>query len=305
MNESSAVGADYTERFTEYYRRIGFPVQVVDNTLWLEENRMIHPLVPACEPSVVTQSEAKLLLAKSSKAILVRCTDGFPAETAPLKWYAVICRKFLELSQCNSKNRSQIKKGLERCKVEKVDAEHVARFGYELHVAAMARYAKGLDIRAQSADKFRNDVLIAKDFQDVMDFWAVYHEGIMVGSSLVYRLGNVEAAYSAIAYHPDYFKTCFPSHALIHTMNEHYLQDRSFQYVNNGYRSVWHPTGFQQFLVEHFCFEHAYTNLYVRYKPLVSAVLALPSPAKRLVARFSSKFAALCRLDELRTADRD
>jgi hypothetical protein len=303
MTSRSDTRSPCIERFAEYYRRLGDHFQVVDGTLWLETDRMISPVGVANVPYALSDDTARHLLSSSRKALLIRYTDGFDFTRTGGQWYSVICRKFVELSQCNSKNRSEIKKGLDRCVVEKVDAEHVAQFGYDVHVAARSRYEKSTRMRAKSVDRFRAGILAAKDFEDIMDFWAVRHDGVMVGYARVDLLGTTEASFFSITYHPAFFKKCFPSHALIYTINEYYLRQKSFAYVNDGFRSVWHPTGFQRFLVQHFAFEHAYTNLYLHYRPWVSAVLAMPDPAKRFASRFSSRFAALCRLDAAKTRD--
>jgi hypothetical protein len=271
---------------------------VVDGVLWLEENRMIFPFGPAALPYLLPRQRARQMLSRSPTAVLLRTTDGFHPEGAVSEWYAVICRKFLDLAECNSKNRSQIKKGLERCVVEKVDAGHIADHAYDCHVAARQRYAKSGSSSAQPRATFRAHALLAQDFADVIDHWAVYHEGIVVGYAEVIRFGKIEAAYSAITYHPEFFKKCLPSHALVYTMNKYYLVDQCFEYVKNGFRAVWHPTGFQQFLAEHFLFERAHTNLYLHYRPWLSLVMSLPGPVKRLLTRLSGGFAALCKLDE-------
>ncbi len=301
MTDRSDFDSRCVERYAEYYRRMKYPCQMVDGALWAETNRMISPVGPACDSTVASAAAARRMLADFPNAILLRCTDGFDFARTEGPWYSVIGRKFTELSECNSKNRSQIKKGLDRCVVEKVDAEYIAQYAGEVQIAAQARYVKASNRPAKSVDRFRAGVMIAKDFPDLVDYWAVRHEGILVAYAKVDLYGTVEANYASVAYHPEYLAKCFASHALIHTMNEHYLRQRSFDYVNDGFRNILHPTGVQKFLVEHFACEHAYTNLFLHYRPWVAAVMSLPGPLKRVAGRYNAKFAALCAMDAART----
>ena len=301
MIEGLPTHAHYTERFAEYYRRLGFHGQVVDGTLWLEEHRMIFPLGPASLSYVIPKSTAKELLSSSRKAVLVRFTDGFGGHGTTGKWYAVICRQFLDLSQYNSKNRNQIKKGLEQCAVKKVDAEYLARSGYDVYLAARTRYAEDIgSIRPKAAGQFKDDILVAKDFDDVIDFWGVFHRDALVGYALNHRYGSTEVAYSSMAFHPEYFKF-YPAYALIYQMNEYYLRDQSFAYVNDGYKNVGHKTNIQDLLIHKFGFRKTPTNLFVRYRPWLAAALWIPRFAKQWLSNRSPKYATLCALDDART----
>ena len=140
-------------------------------------------------------------------------------------------------------------------------------------------------------------MLVAKDFADVIDFWAVYHEGVLAGFARNHCYENIEVNYSAMAFHPDYFKFQ-TSYALIHTMNHYYLRQRSYPYIQDGFRSVSHDTGFQEYLVEKFSFERAYTHPHLYYRPCLATVMAMPRWSKRLAGKLSPRFAALCRLDD-------
>jgi hypothetical protein len=304
MTASSAVPVDRVHRFAEYYRQHGFPVQIVNDTLWLEENRMIFSLEPVCESHVVTPSEAKLLLANSSKAILVKCTDGFNAEATPSNWYAVICRSFVDLDQYNAKKRSQVRRGLRECDSRKVDARSIADHGYGVYASAQARYAGTAKRRLMSPEHFRKNALQDADFGDIVDLWGVFHQGSMVGYAKVHLLGTKEASYCSMAFNPEYFKF-YSAYSLIYRMNEHYLRERGFQYVNDGFRTLLHPTELQQMLMSKFGFERAYTRLYVFYSPSCSLIMKMPRRVRNVFGRLSRSFAALNALDDARYKDDD
>ena len=73
------------------------------------------------------------------------------------------------------------------------------------------------------------------------------------------RIGIVNdyCDYSTTKFHPDYLKLR-PSEALICTMNQHYLNERNFRYVNDGARSYFYKTNIQSYLIQKFKFRKAY-----------------------------------------------
>ena len=81
-------------------------------------------------------------------------------------------------------------------------------------------------------------MLVAKDFaQPLINFWAVYHEGVLAGFAQNHCYVNAEVNYSAMSFHPDYFKF-HTSYALIHTMNHFYLRQRSYPYIQDGFQRL-------------------------------------------------------------------
>ncbi len=271
-----ALSKSYTEQFTEYYRLLGLPCYLADGTLWLEGNRMIFPVGPVSRSYSLPRSTARELLTQSRSALLVKYTDGFHADLASSAWYAVICRSFVDLSEYNSKKRSQIRRALRDCVAQQVDARYIADHGYDIYAAAAVRYAGGRKSAPKSKERFRQIILQAEEFQDVIDFWAVLHGDQLAGFAQVHRFGSTEANYSSMTFDPAFFRS-YASYALIYRMNEHYLRENRVEYVNDGFRSLLHRTELQSFLISKFGFERAFTHLYVYYKPLVALIMTSPT----------------------------
>ncbi len=288
-----ATVAEATARFFDYYRAHGIPCQLRDGVLWIEESRWIRPIGPIDRDYTISKQEARALLAHWPQAMVVSVTDGLLPAGRTSSWYAIVGRRGLELEEYPAKIRSTVSRGLRENEVKKVDAEEVVRHGYETHVAAFARYK----LPPKTKDRFRDTMSVAGDFADVIDFWAVYHDGVLAGYAQNHCYPNVEVSYSAMPFHPDYFKFN-TSYALIHTMNHYYLRQRSYPYINDGFRSISHPTEFQEYLVKKFGFERAYTHLHLHYRPALAAAMAMPRWSKRLAGKLSAKFAALCTLDD-------
>jgi hypothetical protein len=261
---------------------------------------MISPVGPVSEPYVVTERTARALLAHWRTAILLQYTDGFRPEVRSGQWYAVICRSFVDLGQYNAKKRSQIRKALRECTVRKTDAEFVAKHGYEVFASAYSRYTRGRRQLASTKEQFARAALVAADFGDIIEYWAVFHQDTLVGYAQNYLFGRTEASYSLMAFDPAYFRF-YSSYALIYRMNEYYLGEKGFQYTNDGFRTLLHQTELQHLLVGKFGFERAYCNLHIHYRPYIAWIMSSPALVRGLLSQMSSRFAALNALHEART----
>lgn len=111
--------------------------------------------------------------------------------------------------------------------------------------------------------------------------------------------GKTEVNYSVLKFDPEFLKL-YPSYALIHTMNRHYLQEEGFEYVNDGYRSILHDTNVQEFLIEKFGFEKAYTNLHLHYRQALRILMLASYPFRRSLSCLDRRLQAMYRLEECR-----
>ena len=66
-------------------------------------------------------------------------------------------------------------------------------------------------------------------------------------------------------------------------MNQYYLNERNYKYVNDGARSISHETNIQNFLIQKFKFRKAYCKLHIIYSQKVKLLLLMIYPFKSLV----------------------
>jgi hypothetical protein len=287
------------ERLAEYYQAMGTDHVILQGVPWVVYQRMVVPRGPACRDYTISRGQQQSLLSHFKKAVLVQYTDGFhaPAENAP--WYAVTCRRCFNMEDFNSHFRNKLRKGLNLCTVCKVDAEFIAARGYEVYMAAYERYTNTAapDI---SESRWRNNVLANRNYPDLREYWAVLVGQELAGFAANMLFGTIEANYSMIKLHPKFLKA-YSSYALHFCMNRHYLREQSFQYVNSGFRTIGHDTNIEQLRTDYFGFQRTPTNLYLRYRPSVSAALLMPRFAKRWLGKLVPQYASLCALDEART----
>jgi len=246
------------ERFAELYERRGTHFEIIKDTLWVESNRMVAPVGPAKFNYTISKEDGGYLLTKFPKALLVRYTDGIQNDKLVGEWYAVICDTFLDLNELPAKNRSEIRRGLKNCDVKMVDSDFIAEHGYHVYASALENYT-GAKIKAITENQFKRNILLEKDFHDIRHYWGVLHNDKLIAYSANYIYDTIEVDYTAIKFHPDYLKL-YPSYALIYTMNQYYLKEKSFEYVNDGFRNILHQTNIQKYLIEKFRFRKEYTN---------------------------------------------
>jgi hypothetical protein len=293
------------ERFAELYDSLGIKFEIMNGILWREYQGMVVPLGPAMFDYTISEDEARFLLSKFPKALLVRWTDGFNLSDdykgieskSEEGWYAVICTKFKDLEEYSSSDRNKIKKGLKNCEVKRVEADFIARNGFNIFVSAFERY-KGVKKPSITEKEFRERVLKMRDFEDIVHYWGVFHKNNLIAYSENYIYDNIEVGYSTTKFHPDFLKLR-PSEALIYEMNKYYLKDHKFKYVNDGFRNILHQTNIQDFLIDKFNFIKAYTNLYVFYRNYVSFYLKMSYPIRKIIKNLFPKVGALYIMEEI------
>jgi hypothetical protein len=289
---------DYPVRYAELFGRLGQPCRFVDGALWVEYNRMAIPVGPAKGDYSISRESAIAILGGFPKCLLVRATTGFTecSEEDPA-WYAVVARDHHEPEQLRPKTRSRIKKGLDNFSTKMIDASYIAEYGYDIYISAFTRY--GNSKPSLSRDSFKRQARIMHEFGDIVQYWGVFYDNNLIAYSMNYLFEKTEVSYSTIKYDPAYLKL-HSSYALIHSMNAYYLDQKGFEYANEGYKSILHETNVQTFLIHNFEFEKAYTELVIFYRPFLSGIINVTYPIRSLLSRMNDKMGSLFKLEEIR-----
>jgi hypothetical protein len=289
---------DYVTRYAEMLRFKHKPYVLVDGQLFVRSDRWIVPEGPGSQAYHPSRGQCRELLRKLG-GMWVMWTDGFGPHAESSEWYVVLCRRHAPVEEVVSGNtRSKLRRGLKQCEVHQVEVKEIARNGYETYCAAVQSYGNHAE-DLPTAEEFARRVMTDEPFGDIRPQWAVYHEGRMVGFAQNLLYDKIEVNYTHIKLHPEYLNR-YSSYALIYRMNEHYLAQKGFQYVNDGFRSISHETGIQDFLIKEFNFEKAYTGLHVHYRPPLGQLLRMARPLRGTIARLYPKANALFEMDRLR-----
>lgn len=284
-------------RYSELFGKRGTTFEIVENTLYYNYNGIIMPFSPANERVKITEVQAKGILTRLNGKLL-RYTDGVFIFSEVPEWYAIICNKFTNIDQVKSKLRNELNKGLSNCHIQHIDAKYVARYGYEIYLSALSRY-KNYKINPTEESIFVNNILSGVDFDDIINYWGVFYHDKLIGYSSTYKFDTTEALYSSIKIDPS-FLNYYPSNALIYKMNEHYLEELRFDYVNDGYRSLLHHTNIQDFLIKKFNFIKAGLSLRVYYKPLYNCIVKSLYPVREIVNKFEPRLSAILEMERIR-----
>jgi len=217
-------------------------------------------LLPQTAPHIKIElsKEEEQELLRLSKAYFLRYVSDWDKEEESQFWY-VIKDHEEDLEQYKSKIRNQIKRGLKNCIVKKVLKDEIANHGYEVYRSASNSY--NTNLMPPNKETFQNEILTYEHY----DFWAVYN---LEGALIAYSQNVIEdnsINYSTIKFHPEYLKL-YPSYALFFIMNQYYLNEKNFLYVNDGAKSISHDTNIQTFLIDKFKFRKAYCKLHIGYR---------------------------------------
>ena len=243
---------------------------------WYSYQGALLPRVAPHYEVNLTKEEQKELL-KISKALFLRYTNEWDRDDGEF-WY-VIKDKEESLNSYKSRERNQIKKGLKNCIVKRVDKSLIAtKEGYEVYFNAFNNY--DTFHQATTIEEFKQDILTSID-----EFWAVYnHENRLIA----YANNFIEEGmchYNSMKFYPK-FLNLYPSYALIYTMDEYYLNQKKYLYVNDGARSIAHGTNIQEFLIKKFHFKRQHCKLNIAYRWEIKILVSLLYPFRDIIKYF-------------------
>lgn len=253
---------------------------------WSLYNGALVPDVPPHIEIELSREEANDLL-KESKAYFLRWPSEFDCgfET---EWWYLVRDESIDLNEFDSGRRRQIKNGLKRCVVKKVDAEYIAQNGYEVYSSAFASYDTFLKPAGQ--EEFYDNMMSRKD-NPVFDFWAAFDAtDNNIIAYIMNRLAPDCCVYSTTKYKPDFLKLGV-SHALLYEMTNYYLNEMGLKYVYNGARSISHKTNVQEFLIDKLHFRKAFCKLNVVYNPIVGMIVPVLYPFRNIISKINTDIA--------------
>ncbi len=248
---------------------------------WRKYNGTIIPKAPPHAFITESENEIKKLI-KSQSAFFARWVSDFDISEKTDFWYIINDTPMVILDY-TSKVRNEIRKGLKEFSVELITRDYLLNYGYEIYDAAFNGYIT--DLTPKTKDEFEKELLSARG---EWEYWGVIKEGVMVAYCKT-KIFEDCCEYSSIKLHPKFLRL-HASAALIYTMNQSYLNDRGFKYINNGSRSLHHATNFSSFLIKKFKFRKAYCHLHIIYSPWVSTILKISYPFRFLLKYFNNKF---------------
>jgi hypothetical protein len=243
---------------------LDYPVVWIGDVPWRAANRMLQPLAMPHTIKPVGRAAVRQAL-RQTKAAVARWNDAW--DTAPCEWWWICCDDHrYDVESLSSSARRDIRAGLRRCEVRRVEPAWLAENGYETYVGAYRRYGPGAS--PVSRDQFAKGML--KSTQPGSEWWAALVDGTVASFARCQVLDNA-VDLSWLKSDPKYHKA-LPNNALVYVLTREYMVDRRFLYVTDGSRVLGHETNVQDFL-EKMGYRRIYCPLRVELSPLAAAAV--------------------------------
>ena len=183
-------------------------------------------------------------------------------------WYHVIKDSPEDWFDYSSKMRNQIKKGLKLFYTKIISKEYIIKNGYSCYLESLERYKTKPEKKCffdQSVKSSPNDTefygLFDNDNKELVGF----SENIIQNKGCFYSSFWLEN--NAL--------NNYGTYVLVHEMNKYYLNEKKFNFVSDGSRSILHPTKIQYLLINKFKFRKAPVKLNIVYFPGIKIFLNL------------------------------
>lgn len=230
-------------------------------------------LLPLSSPRKIRSIDpciAKELL-RSSGAHFIRWESNFD-EIESGDWWHIIKSGSECIEELPKKTRYMIKRASKDYRASLVSRDEIIANGHKVYLDAYARYETHEPVFDEEAF-----VGAVARLPDQTEFWAVYDSNNeMVGFSENFISENT-CFYVTMWLCPLAMKK-FASYLLFHEMAKFYLNERKFDYVSDGSRSLSHNTNIHNFLEGKFNFRKAYASLNVEYSRWLYCLIVLCYP---------------------------
>lgn len=243
-------------------------------------------IIPLSFPHVendLPRAEIKKLL-KFHGAYFMRWDTKFDNEKEGCWWHII---KDIEedITALPKKTRYQIRKGLDRYEIKKVEKSLIVDEGYDIYRPVFAQYNTVEE--PVNCDQF---VEAIKALPAFTEFWGVFEKD---SSTLIGFSENIvmdgACFYLSIWLGQEAMRN-FASYSLFHVMNVHYLNTCKLKYVSDGARSISHDTNIHEFLQSKFGFRKAYSKLNIEYRFWFGALVNMLYPFRSIFTGFSGDF---------------
>jgi hypothetical protein len=268
------------------------------NINWFLHHGVLLPMAaPEFEIELDKQDQQYLL--KKTRARFIRWTSEFDKDESSF-WY-IIKDSFGGMEELSSNTRSKTRRGAKNFTIGPISFEQLKEKGYLTYLNAFQRFSTFE--KPMGAAEFRNHVSFLENsgFYEIWGVWdsenrelAGFSENLILGPTCFYE---------TIYFDPSYLKN-YSSYALFYEMNRHYLEERGFQYVHDGTRSLSHDTNVQEFLVDKFKFRKAFCKLHIAYRQDIGLLVKVMYPFRNFIYKrndpVGKRLAVLLRHEEIR-----
>ena len=247
------------------------------NDFFLYRNAWRYNFASDCEPQL-TEVQYKELLKKGGW--LVRNTYDFDCKN-PTKFWYIIKDEFGGMEEMSKGNRKKLRHAFRSFDFRFVDNAMLRREGYPIIKATFDDYH--VKDRSMNEDVF-NEYLDHCSKRNY-DYWGIFIKNTnkLIGFCTVNVWDN-SCEYGITGILPEYkHNSTYPYYGIYYKMNEYYLGEKHFIYVNDGSRSITEHSNIQPFLEQNFKFRKAYCKLKLHYKWWFGIIVRLLYPFRNII----------------------
>lgn len=226
----------------------------------------------------LTAEQRKYLL-KSSSAWMIRNIYDWDYGR-PTNFWELINDTPRKIEELPSKTRNQIRRCFRDCEIRRLEnSELVESDGYTVFAEAFKRY-KDVSVNIARREDWERSILE----NDTSEFWGVFtREDSRLIAFAINTVKDKSVGYNTLKAIPSMMNKHYPYFGLLFEMNRHYLEERRFNYVSDGFRSVTEHSNIQPFLEKNFLFRKAYCRMNLQYALWLGLIVKLLYPFRNLI----------------------
>ena len=234
---------------------------------------------------VKSKHDYNLVLKSLPKTIFfLRVSTKLLDSDKSVQWYYIMQDKPLEIEDLSSNTRKLLRRSLRKFSYGIYDIFSLIDDTYKIYVSGSNFFGN----IPSSKNDFITQIEHEKKFDFLnIEYFGVYLDDKLVGYSKNY-VNNLKVFYES-SFVLEEFRSQYINYGLFFKMNQHYINNNSFNYTTNGSRNILHETNIQNFLLSKLIYEKKYFKLDVYYRPVLGLLIKFFFPFNKLLRLFNSQ----------------
>lgn len=206
-------------------------------------------------------------ITKILKAPILRWIDDWDSKLH-YPFYAVIQDHFTDISKLKSKVRYEIKRALDGYSFSELSFDEFIKEGYSVYEKSFKLYDTYLKLK--SSIEWEKDYIPSYNLDDKVLIFGIREKStnllVAYAYGIIYFKGNFFDL-KVVKFDPDYQKNNI-SELLFYEIGRELILIRNVDFVFDGYQSIAHKSGVQEYLIRKFGYRKVNCRLNVYYRPL-------------------------------------
>ncbi|MCL4295417.1 MAG: hypothetical protein KJ077_06805 [Anaerolineae bacterium] len=242
------------EIFAEWLRRQGHYIVRTASSLWYDAGPRVYEAFPFHWTIQPSEQELEEFLTKE-RAVGLRYSSPVDVPQGKASYHVIFDRGPYDLEVLSANTRSRVRRGLKRCKVERISMERLAQEGWRLQQDTLERQGRS---RHMNQDQWQRMCLAARGLPG-FEAWGAIVQGDLAATILTACVDDTCKVLSAQS-HRQYFNS-YVNNAVSYIMSHEVLSRPGIRMVFYSPESLDAPAS-----VDEFKFQMGYTTKPVRQR---------------------------------------